>query len=586
MIADSLGILKSGYKTKKLPQTRPRIVFVFLLILWLIVITRLFTLQVWQHSFYEGLAAGTHEIFQEILPRRGSIYIKDGENSFPIAMNKILYQVYADTRKLDDPEDAAVKIAPLAGMDSDEQFKLFLKLKDGKERDDPFEPIKQKISEKEKLSIEALEIEGIGFIEQPFRLYPEDESGAAVVGFYGLNSEGKPVGRYGVEGFFNNQLSGKPGFIQGEKDAIGAWIPLGKRALEAAHDGSDIYLTLDRTLQFELCSIVEAHAKEFNASGAAAIIVEPKTGAVKAMCSYPSFNPNVYNEVEDIDVYNNKSLFGAYEPGSVFKPITMAAALDQEVVTPDTTYIDEGSRKFGKYTIRNALNKKYGMQTMTNVLEQSINTGMIFIVEKLGKEMFREYVHRFGFGSPTGLQLDTEVAGDVSSLDKEGEIFAATASFGQGITATPMQIVAAYSAIANRGEMPKIHIVDEIQHKDGKVNKTDITKTHRVLSDRAASLLVGMMVSSVENGHMTAARVPGFYIAGKTGTAQIAEGGDYSENATNHTFAGFGPAEDPRFVIVVKYERPERNFADATAVPTFGKMAKFLLQYYGIAPTR
>ena len=582
----AFSFLKNQTERWDSDKKRSHIVMLGVCVLWFFVIARLFTLQIWQHELYASLAAGTHEIYKELLPRRGTVYIQDGETLFPAALNRVLYQVYADTRSLNDPEDTAVRIAPLVGMDKNEQFMLFLKLKEAKERNDPFEPIKQKITEEEKTAIEALKIKGIGFAQQPFRYYPEEEIGAATIGFFGMGSDGKAVGRYGVEGYFDATLSGEPGFIRGERDAIGAWIPLGRRSFSPAHDGADIVLTIDRTIQYELCTTLEAHRIEFEAQSAAAVVLDPKTGAIKALCSASTFDPNKYNEVESVDIYNNQAIFKAYEPGSVFKPFTMAAALDQEVVTPDTTYVDEGSRKFGNFTIRNASNKVYGEQTMTNVLEFSINTGMIFVVEKLGKEIFREYVQRFGFGTRTGVQLDTEAAGDTSSLDQKGEIYAATASFGQGVLVTPVQLAAAFSAIANRGELPRPYIVQEIRYSNGEIKKTEPSVVRRVLSDRATALIVGMLVSTVENGFYRPARVPGYYVAGKTGTGQIAEGGDYVEGATNHTFVGFAPAEDPRFVMVIKYEKPKRNFADATTAATFGTMAKFLLQYYGVAPTR
>jgi cell division protein FtsI/penicillin-binding protein 2 len=303
------------------------------------------------------------------------------------------------------------------------------------------------------------------------------------------------------------------------------------------------------------------------------------------MCSLPDFNPNDYADVKDVSQYNNTTIFTPYEPGSVFKSIAMSAGVDLGLVSPNTTFTDPCVRVFNGFEIHNAMNKCYGVQTMTQVLENSINTGMMFVADKLGNKRLSDYVKKYGFGQKTGIELGPEAAGDVSSLDKKGQIYAAVGSFGQGLTATPIQLAAAYSAIANQGILPKPYIISEIRYADGKREITTPKLSEPVISARTAKLLSSMLVSVVDN-HYRAAKIPGYYVAAKSGTAQIAERGKYSEERTNHTFAGFAPATNPQFVLVVKYEEPERKWAEQSALPTFRNLLAFALQYYAVPNDR
>src|SRR3989338_2786374 len=319
--------------------------------------------------------------------------------------------------------------------------------------------------------------------------------------------------------------------------------------------------------------------------------MDPYTGAVRAMCSFPDFDPNNYGAVQNIRSYNNSTIFTPYEPGSIFKAIAMAAALNEGLVEPQSPFFDPGVRAdLCKTPIRNAENKSYNDTNMTGILTDSINTGMIYIVEKLGTSRFMDYVEKFGFGVKSGIELDTETPGNIESLTKNKksnkiDCYTATGSFGQCLTVTPLQMVAAYAAIANGGLLMSPYIVDEITQADGKVIKTKAKEVHRVLSERAASLLSGMLVNVVENGHAKAAKSKEYYVAGKTGTAQIPGPGGYTAD-TIHSFVGFAPVDHPKYVMIVKYEKPERKYAESTAVPVFSDISDFLLQYYEVMPGR
>ncbi|MBM5790134.1 penicillin-binding protein 2, partial [Candidatus Parcubacteria bacterium] len=303
------------------------------------------------------------------------------------------------------------------------------------------------------------------------------------------------------------------------------------------------------------------------------------------------FDPNRFSDVETFTHFNNPAIFDAYEPGSIFKPITMAAAMDVGAVTPATRFEDLGSVMVEGWPkpLGNAEGKVYGAVDMTQVLEDSINTGMVFTMRQMGQEVFTEYVKRFGFGEATGLELDKEMPGNIASLEKSAEIYKATASFGQGITVTPLQVVMAYAAVANGGVLKRPQIVDEIHHDDGTVEKRAPQDVRQVMDGKTARALGAMLVSVIERGHGKRAGVPGYYIAGKTGTAQVArtDGIGYSHDKTIGSFAGFGPVENPRFAMVVRIDNPRGVvWAESTAAPLFGEMAQFLLQYFSIPPVR
>jgi len=547
---------------------------------------------IFQHSFYVALAAGSHEVYSNLFPDRGNVYIQDSRTSeeYPLAMNRDRFLVYADTRDITSDamaEEVAEGLAAVFQYDSDKKFSIYLQIN---KRDDPYEPLEKKVDESVIEQLQEKGLPGIGWVRQPFRYYPEGDLAAHVIGFVGKDEEGDNIGRYGVEGYWQKELAGSGGFFSGAKGALGGKIPLAGWSFKAAEDGADILLTIDRTLQFQACEKLRQYMIEFKAQGAALIIMDPNTGAIRAMCSLPDFDPNIYNQVDSIDIYNNTAIFTPYEPGSVFKPVAMAAALNEEILTPDTTFYDTGSRAgLCQKPIKNADGKVYQTASMTQVLEESINTGMVFVAEQLGKKKFNEYVEKFGFGVREGIKLDSEVSGNISTIYlKRGDdldCYGATASFGQGITATPLQLITAFGAIANSGTLMKPYIVEEIRYSDGKIERFKAEEIRQVVDKGTSTLLSGMLVNVVEGIHARTAGVDGYHVAGKTGTAQIPGPGGYTDE-TIHTFAGYGPVDDPKFVMLVKFEKPQRRFSSYTAAPTFGQIAKFVLQYYQVPPTR
>ena len=335
---------------------------------------------------------------------------------------------------------------------------------------------------------------------------------------------------------------------------------------------------------------MEKALTRYDAESGSVIIMETKTGAIRAMCNYPSFDPNNYSDVDSADVFNNNAVYAAYEPGSVMKSVSMAIAIDQGKVEPDTTYKDEGEIKFaGGNTIRNAGNEKYGLVNMKEVLASSINTGIVFATSEVNNKIYEDYMQKFGFGQPSGLNISQDFSGDISLLAKEGDIFKDTASYGQGITVTPMQMVSAINTIANRGRLVQPYLVSQIRYGDEIVEEYKPRVLRQVIDTATASQVSAMMVHVVDSGHAGKAKVDGYYVAGKTGTAQVAnsETGRYDDYKTIHNFVGFASNDDPKFTMIVKLDYPTAaRYSADTAAPLFGEIAKFLLEYYQIPPKR
>lgn len=561
------------------------IAIVFLLIA-LAIISKLFILQVVEHNYYATFAANAREIYRQLYPERGKIFFQDARSGqeYPAAINRQYHQIYAVPKEIsaDETVSTTKKLSELLNITDPTEIKnIEIKLS---KPNDPYEPIAKKITDEIWQKIQNAKLPGIYSAIEEWRYYPENETGAPVLGFTRRDDK-RQTGNYGIEGYWDKTLAGQEGFLLGEKSALGSIISLAGKTLKNAEPGADIVLTVDRALETELCSYLKDGLKEYEAKSAALVLMNPKTGAILALCSVPDFDPNHYSEAEDINNYNNTTVFTPYEPGSVFKPLTVAMAIDQNLINPNSQFTDPCQRKIDNFTIKNALQKCYGTITITEALENSVNTAMIYLEEKLGAKQFFNYVKKYGFGEKTGIPIDTEVAGDISSLKKNGDIWGAVASFGQGISVTPLQLALAYSSLANGGKLPQPLVISEIRHADGKIEKFLPKTIDTIVSARAAKLTVGMMVSVIESSHGQSARLKHYFMAGKTGTAQIAGKGGYT-NETNHTFAGFGPAENPQLTLIVKYEMPDRQWAESTAAVTFKKSMDFAVKYLGLAEER
>ncbi len=543
---------------------------------------RLLFLQVATHDKWVAMAQDLHGAEIEITADRGEVFIDDGGQPYPLAVNREIPTVYLVPKEVTDPERVASELSRILQVDRE---LLVYKMRN---REDPFEIVKKRISDHERAQISELKLAGVKFLPEKYRYYPAGELASHVIGFASLQDNGK-VGGYGIEASMNTLLLGSSGNLQQEKDAAGRWLPLTDRKVTDALHGANIYLTLDRNIQFETEKIMHDAVEKYASDRASAIVMDPKTGRILAMASSPQFDPNKYREVEDYADFLNTTLSLAYEPGSIMKPITMAIGLEEGKVTPDSEFSDPGVISIGGFDIRNAEDKTYGQSSMYKVLEESINTGVIYVERQVGNEAYRDYMKRFGFGEKTGVELPAELSGDIRSLERtKQDIQFYTASFGQGITTTPMQMVQAYGAMANRGVMMKPQIISRIEHADGRIEEREPEKVRQVLGEKASEDIGKMLRTVVTKGHGKRADVPGYLVGGKTGTAQVAKSGSkgYEEGLTIGSFIGYAPIQDPKFVVLVKLDNPKNvEWAESSAAPAFGEIMHFLLEYAKIPPT-
>lgn len=564
-----------------------RLAFVRLVffVFFILITLQLFNLQIINHELYADLASGQHNILSQLIPERGEIYVQDPLSEgkiYPVAVNKQLNFVYASPKDVVDPKAVAAKLAPILNMDVLDLEETLNK------SNDPWEPLKHYVTDEIVEAVTNLKLPGIFIIPETMRFYTEGPLFGQLVGYVGFNND-KKEGQYGVEGYWEKELAGKEGELRSEKDPAGSLITLGQREIISAVPGANLVLTIDKNIQIKACSALESAVKKHGAAKGSLIIMDPATGAIKALCNSPSFDPNNYPKTKNTSLFTNDIVSESYEPGSVFKPVTMGGALAEGVVTPTTTYIDTGEVKIGPEVIKNSDNKAHGLQTMTGVLENSLNTGAIFTMRQLGVKNFLSYVEKFGFGKVTGIDLPHEKPGNIDRLSEKQEIYSATASFGQGITVTPLQMLNAFGAIANKGQLMRPYVVDEIRFTDGRTEKTSPTIIRQVFTSQVARTLSAMLVAVVERGHGKRAGVAGYYVAGKTGTAQVPlqDKAGYDPNKTIGTFVGFAPVDQPKFVMLAKIDEPKDvTFAESSAAPLFGEVAKFLLEYYQVPPER
>lgn len=564
------------------------ILIFFICLVFLIIIFRLFSLQILKHSFYKAQATDQHQIFQTITPSRGEIFMKDRYSEddsrssfFPVAINKDLWLVYAVPKDIEEKEETVRELSPLLELDEETLRQRINK------PDDPYEPLKNKVDEETAQKIKELNLRGIHLKTEGWQYFPASELACHLIGFVGFE-EDKRVGRYGIEEYYEKELAGEPGFIEAKKDSLGNLISVGDKVLKEAEDGADLILTIDPNIQFFVEEKLEETIEYLQASGGTIIVMEVKTGAIKAMANWPTFDPNKYNEVKDINLFLNPAIHDLFEPGSIFKPITMAGALDKGVITPRTTYEDKGRVEISGYIIKNALDQAEGVQTMVEVLEKSLNTGAVFVQQELGKDDFKKYLEKFGLADKTGIDLKGETKGNISNLKTKRDLEYATAAFGQGIAITPIHLINALSTIGNDGILLRPYVVEKIIFANGEEKITEPEQIRRVISSDTASRLTAMLVSVVKNGYGKKAGVDEYSIAGKTGTAQIPdfETGGYSEEVI-HSFGGFFPAFDARFAMLIKVDKPKTiRFAADSVAPVFSQIAEYILNYYEIPPSQ
>ena len=532
---------------------RINLIFFLFLVFGAAIISRLIFLQILKGDFYKALSQGLHSSFQKTQIERGEIFLKGGE---PLAINIDLPFVFASPRGIEKSEETAEALSQILNLDKNSVLE---KLK----KDNFYSLLKRKLTQKEVDDLKKSKFEGVYLEEEKVRYYPQETLASQAIGF--LGAEG--IGQYGLEEFFND-------ILENAKDA-------------EAKKGQDLILTIDYNIQFKAEKLLQEAKENLEIESGQIIVIEPISGKILTLAHFPNFNPNQYEKYakeENLEIFKNSVTQKLFEPGSVFKPMTMAGALNEGKITPETTYHDPGEIKIGGYKIYNYARRTYpGELTMTNVLEKSINTGAVFAETQLGEALFLNYIEKFGFFEKTGIDLP-EVYSENEEFKKGYEINFATASFGQGIEMTPIQLARAYCAIANGGKLIKPYLVEKILENGTLLNEIEPEISSSIISSKTSRQLTAMLVSVVENGFAKSAKIPGYYIAGKTGTAQVAEGGVYSPDKSIQTFVGFAPAFDPKFLILIKLDNPKAKTAEYSAVPIFHDLAEYIIHYWQIPP--
>jgi len=554
---------------------RQRLVLISFIFAFIVVVTRLFYWQIVRGVELSEAASDQYYFKLSLTPTRGEILSADKS---PLVSNKAAYQVYAEPKKITNQKDFAEKIAELLSLDP--------QIIEDRVSEDTivWAPLAHKIDEEVKIQLEALQIPGLGFEKESTRYYPEASMAAQLLGFVGSDENGNDTGYFGLEGFYDQALKGKPGSLIQEKDARGLPILLGSNKRITAENGQNLELYLDRAVQFIVETKLKNAIERYGAKEGLVVVVDPKTGGILASASFPAYDPIKFSEF-DKTTYLNPLVSATYEPGSTFKTLIMSAGLNEKVVEPKTTFNEDGPVKVGEYLIRTWNNEYHGEMTMIEVLERSSNPGMVFVGEQLGKDKLYDYLEKFGIGEKTGIDLEGEATAQIRSKSEWREIELATAAFGQGIAVTPIQMVRAVAALANNGDLMEPQVVKKLIDPRGKTIDRQPKKIRQVVSPATARVITEMMINAVDQGEAKWAKPPGYRIAGKTGTAQIPVAGHYDAEKTIASFVGFAPADDPKFVMLTLLREPSSSpWGSETAAPLFFAIAKELFNYYGISP--
>ena len=571
----------------KSESLRLNITLAAILLLSSLILYRLFVISYVRHSVYSRTAQAQNENISNVLVR-GGIYLDDpsaqGSGSYLAATNKKFPLAYVVPLDVADErnDEIAAKLSEILSLDRGEiQSILNTNQKSSK-------ILARRLSQEQFEKIRVLNTKGVNLKYEADRFYPGNAQAANVLGYFGNSSQGK-AGQYGIELFYQDELAG-------QKTAGSDGISLvsevkqlfGQEKEEAATitRPADIYLTIDKNVQVMVEQKLDELIKKWSGAGGTIIVQDPTTGKILAMADRPTFDPNIYSQAEPRS-FLNRSVQEEFEPGSSFKPIKMAMGLDLGKITPQTTFTDEGSVTIGGYTIKNFSERIFGTITMSQVLEKSVNTGTMHVQKLVGDEQFLNYAVNMGFGQRTGIDLPGEINGDITNLYSGRKINYLTASFGQGIAVTPLQLINAYSAIANGGKLMRPYIVQKIAREGGGETVIQPEVVSIPIAQKTAQKVAGMLVNVVDNG-FDKARIEGYDVAGKTGTAQIPDGkGGYLEDEFIHDFVGFAPAYNPKFTILIKLDKPKGiTFAADSLSPTFRDISKYLLTYYNIPPTR
>lgn len=526
--------------------------------------------QVIEHETFVRLAQAEHRQQQLIPPQRGEIYDR---NHFLLAADTTQYEIAINPPMIVDPEATADRLQNLFGLPRQELLDILTS-------DQPWLPLTRHAPQEVGETLLDWDITGLDIIPRAKRTYPEGSLAAHTLGFVNDNNDGF----YGLEGYYDAILRGQAGVHRTDRGPFGTVIPFGSGQYAPARKGATLVLTLDRTIQYIVEKQLADALAQYDAESGVILVMDPRSGAILASASLPGYNPNNFAEAHD-QLFQDPVVSEQYEPGSVFKILTMAAGLDAGVVTPGATVYDAGVIEVGGRTIFNWDRQAYGTVDMTTVLAKSLNVSAAQIAIMLGKDRFYTYMRRFGLGRITGIDLASEGPGTMKTPQDASwyESDLGANSFGQGIAVTPLQMATAVAAIANDGLLMKPYLVATII-EDGRARTVQPTVVRRAVSADTANILTQMLADALLQEN-SAALLPGYQVAGKTGTAEIPVPGGYHPQLTIASFVGYFPIDDPQILALVILHKPKvSRWGGQTAAPTFRRLAEDLVRVLDIPP--
>lgn len=556
-------------------EKKERITFLFILfiIFYFLLIYRLYNIQVIQSNKFEEIAQQEHLTSFSIEGERGNIYDR---NLKKLVVNVNIQSLFAIPPKIENPREAALKISLILNLETKEVL-------DKLNQKRPFVWIKRKLNETEVEEIKKLNLEGLDFVKESKRFYPKKYLASNLMGFVGIDNQGLE----GLELFFDQELKGLPGLVVLERDALGGKIPLSIKELNTHRDGNSIVLTIDEFIQYITEEALDKAFQKYKAKAGVAIVVEPKTGEVLAIAVRPSYDPNYFNKYT-LDLWRNLAITNTYEPGSTFKIVTIATALEEGVVKLDDQFYCKGWTNYNGHIFHDI--HQHGSQNLTDIVKNSCNVGVIQVGTRLEQKVFEKSIRRFGFGTLTEINLPGEANGLIRSSKDWSKISLASISIGQEISITPIQLIMAISAIANRGTLMKPLIVKEIL--DSNQNSVKVFKpkaVRQVVSVETALTMTKILEQVVIDGTGMEAKLDEYQVAGKTGTGQIFDftTGKYSNSAYTSLFVGYVPAENPKISILILLDQPKGSYYGGTvAAPVFKEIASKVLPYLSIPPNQ
>jgi cell division protein FtsI (penicillin-binding protein 3) len=573
-----------------------------------VVVLRLFQIQVIEHSKYTFAANAQHWGQYDIPAMRGDIYTAD---SHLLAGTQSYYLLYGEPQKVKDASKLALDLADYfskikhqelvsqssSSAESVEAIKEKLRAKyfDLLSKESLWVSLERRVSPEQRDELTNLKFEGIGFEVEPIRFYPENTLAAHILGFVASDEKGDNKGYFGIEGSFNEDLRGRKGRLMEEIDARGVPILIGGSKRTEAIQGSTIYLSIDRSVQYMVEQKLKEGVEKYDAKSGSVIIMDPFTGSVIAMANYPTFSPSLFND-QDLETTEEKqrktierrnvAIAETYEPGSIVKPLTVAAAIDLGLVNEETTFTDDGPVNYSGAWINNWDGKHYGTLNIIQLLQKSNNIGAAWVGHKVGSKNIYNYFSNFGLGSRTNIELEGEDSGILrENYEDWTDIDLANISFGQGMSATPLQMLNAFNSLANGGFLLQPRIISKIID-NGKEIDMPTKVVRRVVSKETSDRMVDLLQKAAEGGEAKYFILKNYKVGGKTGTAQIPVDGKYDLNKTNASFVGF-LVGSKKFTMIVKFQEPRSSvYAAETAAPMWMEIAAELVKFYNLPPDK